>query len=403
MAILYAKNAVLARARMLTDFKWTPACDVPTYTRSEGNGVLPAGIEVTGFPYSSIESTDKFITENVSVETFLSVIPNPDSVFYRAGRGAFGTMSYGLVCNGLVRYALGIPERISTKRWNAIPGMRTISPKGEYSVDEMELCDVLYAFNDGRYHVALITDLVRDEAGHVTVVEVSEAVRPHCKRRRFTPEEYYEKYKPFALQRYDFLDDVPSFDVDAMTSLLTSGIDKKRPRITVDNGDKSNYLEGEAVTVSVCTDAPDTVEILKDGAPVKAHIWKNAFDTIPVGARAIFSLTLPRGYYIARLKNAGSEVHFAVVGASLSHTVKGDEITVFFDAQDEKSRPVHFDLREKGKGSASLAECHPLTEEEAREGHATRKIHPEGENYKVYFRNEYGIWTMPMKPVFESE
>ena len=59
-------------------------------------------------------------------------------------------------------------------------------------------------------------------------------------------------------------------------------------------------------------------------------------------------------------------------------------------------------LNEKGKGAASLAECHPLTEEEAREGHATRRIHPEGENYKVYFRNEYGIWTMPMKPIFEN-
>lgn len=402
MAILYGKDAALARARLLTDFKWTPVRDVPTYTRDAGNGVLPAGAEVTGFPYSSLEMTDKFITENVSIETFLSAVSNPDSVFYRAGRGALGAMNYGLVCNGLARYALGIPERISTKRWCGIPGMRTIAPKGEYSVDDMEKCDVLYAFNDGRSHVALVTDLVRDEAGHVTVVEVSEAVRPHCKRRKFTPEEYYEKYKPFALQRYDFIDDVPPFDVDAMTSLLTSGMEKKCPRITVDYGDKSNYLEGEAVTVSVFADAPDTVEFFKDGLPVAVFILKQRYDAIPVEKRALFALTLPRGYYTARLKEAGDETHFAVVGASLSHTVKGDEITVFFDAQDEKSRPVHFDLREKGKGLAPLAECHPLTEEEAREGHATRKIHPEGENYKVYFRNEYGIWTMPMKPIFEN-
>ena len=70
-----AKKAIIARSRQLTDFKWTPIRDVPTYLRNVGNTVLPAGIEVTGFPYSSTELTDKFFTENVSFESFLSAIP----------------------------------------------------------------------------------------------------------------------------------------------------------------------------------------------------------------------------------------------------------------------------------------------------------------------------------------
>ena len=75
-----AKAAVIARSKQLTDFKWTPLRDVPTYLRNVGNTVLPAGVEVTGFPYSSTELTDKFLCENVSFESFLTAVSNPDSL-----------------------------------------------------------------------------------------------------------------------------------------------------------------------------------------------------------------------------------------------------------------------------------------------------------------------------------
>ena len=388
--ILYGKDAALARVRLATDYKWTPVRDVPNYSRNVGNVVMPAGVEVTGFPYSGVEPNDKFLMENVSLETFLSVIPNPDSVLYQTGKGKFGTANYGIVCNGLVRYAFGIPERVSTRIWNNIPGIRTVAPKEAYSVDDMALCDVLHATNDGRNHVAIITDLVYDENGRVCEVEVSEAVRPCCTRRRFTPEEYYEKYKPFALQRYEYLDSVPPFDKGETDALMASGIDKRLPKITVDNGNKSNYLLGEPITVSVFADAPDEVVLVSNGEIVASY---------PVGGRAFFPLTLPRGYYTARLKNAGDEVHFAVMGAKLSHTVKGDEITVYFDACDEKSIPTHLDFRMKGEGWSSLAEWVRFTEEDKKAGCITRKIPKDGENYKVSFRNAYGIWVHPMIPI----
>lgn len=56
-----AQKAALSRARQLTDFKWTPIRDVPTFHRVEGQTVLKMGEEVTGFPYSSTERTDKFL------------------------------------------------------------------------------------------------------------------------------------------------------------------------------------------------------------------------------------------------------------------------------------------------------------------------------------------------------
>ena len=53
-----AQEAALARAKQLTDFRWTPIRDVPTFHRNEGQTVLKAGEEVTGFPYSSTERMD---------------------------------------------------------------------------------------------------------------------------------------------------------------------------------------------------------------------------------------------------------------------------------------------------------------------------------------------------------
>lgn len=116
-----AQKAALARAKQLTDFRLTQIRDVPTFHRNEGQTVLKAGEAVTGFPYSSTERTDKFFTENVSIETFLSAIPNPHSKLYQPGHGRFNACNYGIVCNGLVRYAFGIPYRVSTKRWMTIP------------------------------------------------------------------------------------------------------------------------------------------------------------------------------------------------------------------------------------------------------------------------------------------
>ena len=69
-----SEAAVIARSRQLTDFRWTPLRDIPTFKRPSTQTVIPEGIETTGFIYSSTEETDKFFTENISHETFLSAI-----------------------------------------------------------------------------------------------------------------------------------------------------------------------------------------------------------------------------------------------------------------------------------------------------------------------------------------
>ena len=384
------EKAVIARSKLLTDFKWTPLCDVPTYTRQDGNGVLPAGKELIGFPYSSLESTDKFITENVSIETFLSTIQNPYSKLYQAGRGAFNCCNYGIVCNGLARYAFGIERRVSTVCFPTIPGMRRISPKNEYSVNDIRLCDILYVINENRSnHVALITDILKNENDEVVGIEVSEAARPLCRRVCYSNEEFLEKFNLFELWRYDFLDKVPLMD-EATQSLIANNPYTAMPSLAVDNGHKSNYLEGEETVISVESPGKEILEIFCDDRLI---------EEIPVLKKALIARNFSKGYYVLKLKNSGEQTEFCVNKAKIDHKVDGDEITVYADPCDPKSEILYMDFRIAGKVCASLAKYEELTDEEKQNGVIKRKIPANGENFKVYFKNKYGVWVHRMTKI----
>ena len=386
-----AEAAVIARVKQLTDFKWTPVRDVPTYTKEGGQTVLEAGVEVTGFPYSSPDRHDTFLTENISFESFLTAIPNPYSKIYQFSHSGVNACYFGIVCNGLVRYALGIQRRVPTAIWGTIPGMNKIIEAGEYKVDDLLLCDVLHANGNGRNHVAIITDILKNENGEIVEIEVSEAVRPSCRRATYSTERFYEKYKLFALWRYEKLEEVPPLDKAADRFLWESGAEKIAPKIAIDKGNRSNYIAGDDVQFAVSVEETDTVEIYCDGEVVKSF---------PVTKRAIFPYAPKRGYYTARLKEAGDFVEFCVNEAELSAEVHDGIVTVKADPCDEKSRILYLDLREKGNKIGRIIEYHELTDEEKAKGVFSRPIPENCENFKVSFENEYGVWVHPMKSIF---
>ena len=386
-----AQAAVIARVRQLTDFCWTPLRDVPTYLRTAGNIVLPAGVPITGFPYASTEVTDKFFCENVSFESFVTAISNPDSKLYQPGQAAFNACNYGIVCNGVARYALGIHRRVSTLRWHVIPGMNMVKPAGEYTFEDMQLCDVLLCtLGSIRNHVAMITDLLRDENGVIQQVEVSEAIRPHCTRRRFDREEYEKMFGLFGLWRYEYLEDAPPFDTE-QDKLLHSGFDKVTPAITVDNGNHSNYLVSQQVIISTFLDTDDVIEIYRNGELTESR---------PIGGRALIPYYPEEGHYTLKLQKNGGCVEFCVCDARFSHKSENGTVTVKVEGYTSGSRILYFDFRQaaaEGAKASSLEKYEELTEEEKRSGTWTRAIPEGGAHFKVYFENKYGIWTLPMR------
>lgn len=385
-----SQAAVLKRSLQLTELTWTPVRELPTYMRNKGSFTLPAGEPLHGFPYASTEKTDAFITENVSVESFLSAIANPDSKLYQPGQAQYYACNFGIVCNGLVRYALGIPYRVSTAKWETLPGMRRIADHGCYKAEDIRLLDVLYAYGEGRNHVALITDIVKDENGAVLFIEVSEAIRPTCARRSFTPQAFFEKYALFHLDRYAYIESVPPVDENVAALLAAYKAPARPPRLAVDNGNRSNYRLGEPILLSTFLEGEGEVELIKNG---------KALETYKVFGHARITLSPARGYYELHLKGTEERVYFAVVGAKTSYEVLDGDITVTADPCDEKSELHYMDFRAPGANPSPLAKYEVLSAQEKRSGVITRSIPSDAGSFKVYYKNPYGIWTHPLTPI----
>lgn len=381
-----AKKWALARARQLTDFKFTPLKDIPTALSKTERGVFEAGKEYKGFPYSSTEENDKFVCENVSFETYLSALSNPDSVLYTKDmyHSSNASTYYGMVCNGFVRYCFGIKNRCNTQNWLDIPGMNQVVPKKEFTVNDLELCDVLHAYGEGSNHVALITGILRDETGEIVKVEVSEAVRTTCRRRLFTVEDFYGRFgERYKLCRYEYLDSIPTFNEEE-NKIFESGIDKITPMIAVDYGDKSNYFEGDTTVISVFAEGENTVEIIRDGTLI---------EEIKVNGYEKFERNLEKGYYIIKLADTEHYTEFCVCNPEISHTVKDGFITINASSGDPESKIIHMEFRYPGKTLAGLVSMVELTEEEKARGVIVREIPEQAGTYKISFENKYGIWT----------
>lgn len=401
------KEAAIYRSRQVTEFTWTPQGDIPIYNMNVGKTKLSAGAPQRGMLYSSTETVDKFVAENVSFQTMLSVIANPDSALYHKDVGGHGNSwaYFGIVCNGLVRYALNIRPRYPTKRWSTIPGMRKVASAGGYTAEDVALCDILIEYEKIK-HVALVTDILRDENGVIRQIEVSEAIRPTCVRRQFDLAEFFEKYKAMELWRYDLVDQVPMPDPE-QDAILQRGV-PGLPAIAVDYGDCSNYRDCEDVVISSFAPGENEAELLRgDQVIEKLHFTD----------RGKVSRRLDRGYYTLRQVKTGETVSFCVTAPQISHSVKDGYLTVKADPCDPESRILHMDFRERSKGekrnelgtdhenaavafystaAATLSKVELLTEEEKNTGVFTRKIPEDAVNFKVYFENKYGVWTHTM-------
>lgn len=382
-----AQKWALARARQLTEFKFTPLKDIPTAISSKEHGVFEAGKEYKGFPYSSTEENDKFLCENVTFETYLSALSNPDSVLYTKDmyHSSNASTYYGIVCNSLVRYCFGIKNRCNTQNWLDIPGMNQVAPKKEFTVDDLVLCDVLHAYGEGSNHVAIITGILRDETGEIVKVEVSEAVRTTCRRRLFTVEDFYGRFgERYKLCRYEYLDNIPKFDEEENKILFESGIEKKTPVIAVDYGDKSNYFEGDTTVISTFAEGENIVEILRDGTLIE-EIKVNGYEKL--------ERNFEKGYYVVKLANTEHYTEFCVCKPEITHTVKDGFITINASSGDPESKIIFMEFRRPGETYSGLVSMVNLTEEERKTGVIVREIPENAGTYKISFQNKYGIWT----------
>ena len=295
----------LKRARQMVEIQWTPRRMIPcgygfsspTSTKKTFiDAWFPAHLPQVGMIYSSPRKYGKLVGINVSIETYMTALANPNSVLYTRplhGTGRCGFSFYGTVCSAFASYVCQLPHSVATAGWLSVPG---VSPIELTCLEELQLCDMLLIYDTlrSKTHISVITDILRDVDGKVHRITVAESTTPRCRSTDFTPEQFraYWLDDGYQVIRYAGIHNVtytpspyvplegdPCTDPPVYNSVFMA-----------DYGDKANYALGETVAFSVFEEGWDAVEISRpDGAT----------DTLPItDGSAVYTPDIP-GYHTA--------------------------------------------------------------------------------------------------------
>lgn len=261
------KNA-LRRAKQLAELRWTPVRPFPTIVSSGVPGTdacrvfAPAWRPQIGANYSAARFDEKYIGVNISLDTYMTAVANPDSVLYTRnlhGRHRLCAAYYGTVCSQFASYVMDLPFHIDCQQWPFLDGIEIIDPT---PLENLRLCDIL---NERTRHTAVITGINRDAEGNIVDITVTESTLPCIRTTTFLPQEFvncwikngYEVLRYHKIHQVTYtpspwvhLEGDPELECPTPNSVLMP-----------DYGDKANYLLGETVTLSVFDPAYTAVEI----------------------------------------------------------------------------------------------------------------------------------------------
>lgn len=272
---------------------------------------------------------------NVSIETFMTALSNPDSVLYTRslhGKHILSSAYYGTVCSEFVSYVFEMPFHIDCQQWPFLPGISEVDSK---SLENLKLCDIIL---DRERHVAIITGINRDERGSVVDITVTESNPPRVISTVFTPTEFREYWlkNNYEVLRYSKTNGI-TYSPDPFVQLSDDPIlplPDVNSIIMSDYGNKANYLEGETVMLSVFDPTFTDVDVIYNGVKTRFVVEGGKVSFTPDKV----------GYYKAVAVSGAKEskaVEFCVVNATVTTDKKnyneGDEVvpSFFCEGEDE--------------------------------------------------------------------
>ena len=262
----------LKRAKQLAELTYTPVRPLPIVEKLRGPSGeradslnaethSPAWLPVKGVLYSSVRRYETYVGYNISPETFVTALSNPNSVMYTKpirGTGQNVHNHYGIVCSCFASYCLNLHYRTNCARWPSLPG---IHPVDTARLENIQLADVVL---HAKYHIALVTDIERDAEGRVHFISVTESTLPFIRTTRFDPEQFRHFWldNDYVVYRYDGVKDVP-YTPDPFAP-IEGDPDLPAPFINrslmPDFGNKANYRLGEE-PVEISVFEPDCREV----------------------------------------------------------------------------------------------------------------------------------------------
>ncbi|MBR6963364.1 MAG: hypothetical protein IKH86_06975 [Prevotella sp.] len=282
-------NAV-KKARQMTDIQFTPLLPILGLGKT-----YAAGKTYRGMVYSMVSELGNYVGNKVSFHTFMTAVHNPRSKIYTENvslppyHGRNCKAYYGTVCSSMVSYALGLNPGFSSRDFHESELMMRIPLT---QIDNIMIADVLWKSG----HVALVTDVVRDEKGNVTQVEISESVSSGCRRYTKSREDFLTMMETSFKEvlRYTRLYENTNYiSIPEFAAVLDEEpvSFQYNDDLCVDKGDKSCYLENEEVVVNIMH-SYDYLEVYKDN---------ELYETINADSEDVILSKLPYGDYKARL------------------------------------------------------------------------------------------------------
>ena len=334
------KNAI-ARARQLCEIEWSAKRECIANDDGSWGYLIPARsgrahmrpAVYNGVPYSSSRVLDKMVGLDISPSTFLSATENPASIVYTRDisdetdpaynpRISNVYFAYGVVCSSLASYAMDLPMHYSTREWDAIPELYEVAKE---TIDDIELADTMVTFNKAvghtGGHVAVITDIARDEDGRVQRVEITEGWEP-TQRARWDSRKAFEARMlrnggSYLVFRHRNIASVcPPMEIERATTDLM-----------LDLGAFSAYREGDAVQFNIAI-AADALVIEGDRGEA-LRIEKEKFEKTEMDSVLYTTCTvwLSPDFYRAYLEIDGKKsapVAFSVMRTPMPRLTRAD-------------------------------------------------------------------------------
>ena len=381
-------NAV-KKARQLTDIEFTPIREL----KGLGKTYYP-NKSYNGIMYSMVSEMGNYVGTNVSFHTFMTAVHNPKSKLYTEDvsqppyHGRNCNSYYGSVCSQLVSYALGITPGFSSKDFYESDLMVSQNPK---DIDSIKVADVLWKSG----HVAMISDIERNDQGLVSNVEICESVSTGCRRYSISRDKFKEmldsSFKKILryTELYKNLSYTPIPEFVAVVDEIPNPY-QYNDDLCVDKGDKSCYLECDSVIINTMH-SYDQIEIFKGDELIQ---------TIEGTKEDVTLYNLSYGDYKARLFYSGQYSDFTywkVVNASVTADRKNGRL--YFHS--ENAKPIYVNCRD----IAGLMETLPTTkrvgfyifeEEDIQNGYVDIdkvRIRQDIPYVRVKFSTEYGTIT----------
>jgi hypothetical protein len=248
------------RIKQMTDIQWTPLLNMPRTVYGETAHFTP-GVTYKGFPYSSVAWQQHYIGTDVSFETFMTAVKNPNSIIYTVDLTNQNNRSciYGLVCSSYVLYALG-----ETTYYTASKIKELYPLVEEQSGYGAKVGDILVSDT----HTAMVSDIIRYLNGGIFAIEVSEETKPICRRVWYGVDAFdsilgengMELHRPTGLN----VDYTPSEFV--LIDNKTTAEYVYNEYLMLDKGNKANYYLNDAVELTVVNaTATTSVYLTKNG------------------------------------------------------------------------------------------------------------------------------------------